>query len=195
MSRGARDSIYYVKQQHFDDMETGLNALKSQCKMLKGLVKEYPSAMFLMGLSNHNGKHARKVNENKGKVGRPKVGFVAKRNAKGRDETGPHIHLYIFGRYAATVGTEFVHRQNKNYQQREHRRHVSHNAFMLERSSSLRLPLDYVRQQSTNLRYSDRRAVEAAFAGEREAMHKEETSTEYRRRNNRGERRRRNRTY
>ena len=169
MSRRARDSIYYVKQQHFGDWDTGLKALKSQYKMLKNLITEHSETLFFMGLSNHDGKRAKKVNLNKGKVGRPKVGFVAKRNAKGKYKTGPHLHVYIFGPYAATVGNEFVRRQNKNYQQREHDRHVPHCAFMLARSAHPALPLNYVRQQSTNLRYSNRRAVEE-YAHERDGI-------------------------
>jgi len=160
MSRTPRDEIYSIWQQHFDSYDEGLKALKSQAKTLKRLAAKYPSCVYVMGLSTHNGKYAKKVNLNEGKCGHPKVGFVPKSDRyKESYEEGIHIHIFIGGLYAASLATEFTDLQNKLYQQKKHHNHVNHVAVLLIKVKHGFFPLKYVQRQSTNIRYSNKKAV------------------------------------
>ena len=159
MSRRPKDEVYTVYQQHFDNMVEGFKALRSQCKTLKRLIKQYPGCVFVMGLSEHDDKYAKKINLNQGKPGHPRVGHVPKSERyKNLYKEGVHLHIYIGGLYAATVATEFVDIQNKNYHKR-YRDRVEHYAVICAKTKDGQFPLDYVLRQSTNWRFSDKKAV------------------------------------
>jgi hypothetical protein len=107
MSMPARDSVYEIRQQYFNSFDEGLKALNSQCKTLKRICADYPSVVFVMGLSEPDGKRANKVNINAGKRGRPKYRFFLKsKRYEDSYKTGLHMHIYIGGLYAVTVATK-----------------------------------------------------------------------------------------
>lgn len=153
-----KNAVYYIKQQHFVDEKTSLKALNAQCKMLKDIGKDYPIE-FLMGLSNHDGKYVEKINANEGVLRGNKVAFREKDGSQGRGVTGWHIHIYIYGYYAATVANEFAKRQNVLYHRQPHDKYVEHCAFMTATNNNEFIPYDYVERQSTYMRYSDRQKV------------------------------------
>ena len=160
MSMPARDSVYEIYQQHFNSFDEGIKALNSQCKTLKRICEDYPRVIFVMGLSEHDGKRAKKVNVNAGKRGRPKYEFVPQSN-KYEDsfKTGVHIHAYIGGLYAATVATKFADVQNELYHKKQHEQYVEKYAVMAIRRKDGSFPLGYVERQSSRMRYSDKQMV------------------------------------
>lgn len=160
MSMPARDSVYEIRQQHFNSFDEGLKALNSQCKTLKRICEDYPSVIFVMGLSEHDADKATKVNVNEGKRGRPKYKFVPQSNKREDSfKTGVHIHAYIGGSYAATVATKFADVQNEMYHKKKHERYVEKSAVMAIRRKDGSFPLGYVERQSSRMRYSDKKAV------------------------------------
>ena len=159
--RPPKDSVYSVWQQHFDSYEEGLKALNSQCKTLKRLLMKHPFCVFIMGLSVHDAKYAKKISIKDGKRGRPKIGFVPKaEHFINSYKDGVHIHIYIGGYYAATLATEFVRIQNKLYQNKKHKNHVHHSAILAVKNQWDTFPINYVERQSSRLRYSDKKAVQ-----------------------------------
>ncbi|MEL7658555.1 MAG: hypothetical protein AAGU75_21910, partial [Bacillota bacterium] len=144
----------------FGSYKEGLKALNSQRKILQRLIEKHSCGGAVMGLSNCDGTRAQKINMNEGIVGRPKVGF-AQLNPKQDYRLKWHIHAYIVGHKAATVAREFVEIENKQY----HKKHPNNNfkhAFSQKKRRDGTFSLEYVEEQSQNMR----------FAGDREEIMK-----------------------
>ena len=161
MSMPARDSVYEIYQQHYNSRDEAIKALNSQKKTLKRICAAYPSVVYVMGLSEYNGKRTKKINVNAGKRGRPKYEFVPKsKRYEDSYKTGLHLHTFIGGLYAATVATKFTDVQNKVYHNKPHERYVEKSAVTARRRKNGLFPLEYIEKQCSNMRYSSKEAVQ-----------------------------------
>lgn len=152
MARKAKEGVYFIKQQCFDSIQSGKKAINSQAKTLKRLLSKYSCGGFVMGLSECDGRIANKVNLNKGKVGRPKVGFANMFRNQPNYHVKPHIHIYIYGFRAASVAREFVEIGNRQYRKKHPDKRFKH-AFSQVRRKDGCVSFEYIEQQSCCMRY------------------------------------------